>query len=165
MTLQKILSKESTLKLLGPVDYPMLGKVLNHVGVQAAKKWHLVLHTNGGDANVAKSIHDILVGVNVTTVALSSVKSAGMIIFLGGKHRLATEDTIFMTHAIKSTSFIENTFKSGSLAITEKQLAKIFEEHNLEFPWARPLLGWWGDRRTYFRAKEAKELGVVHKIL
>lgn len=144
--------------IIGSIQSWMLADLIKFLSKRKNKKVNVIVHSNGGDANVAKSIYDILQQHDTTTIALNSVQSAGFTIFMGGKKRVASEDTIFMVHNAKSDSFIENHFsRNGFLARTQKQMIEILNSEKIKLPR--------GDRKKYLSSEELLKQGVVTEIL
>ena len=87
----------------GPVNVEnagkMVEKMLTLVKEDREAEIFLLVHSSGGDSAVAFAFFDMVKGmdINLTTVAMGYVKSAGVTIFLSGRKRLvATHSAIFL---------------------------------------------------------------------
>jgi ATP-dependent Clp protease protease subunit len=131
---------------------------------------HLIVGTGGGSISAAILIYGFFrsLPAKVTTYNLSTVQSAGEIIFLAGEKRIANKNAIFMFHPFKETvtsntslafdDFIEReTFLSMAL----KGVDEIYRERT---SLTAAQLEEFKRHAVYFDAVAARDAGIIHEI-
>ncbi len=148
----EILAKEIVALRMSPIDHPV----------------SVLINSTGGDEFAAFQIVELLMGLKqeVRTYALGQVCSAGTDIFLAGDVRIATPRSLFMFHQFSSDEYASfqkyHEIKSyGKYVEWMQKTSKKFvrEQAGKE---AADLYNSASD--VWLSAKEAKRLGIVHKI-
>lgn len=126
------------------------------------------LSTYGGDVYEGLAIYDAIRACpcDVVIRATGKIMSAGLLIFLAGDYRVASEHTAFMAHAVSSG--VEGKVKDIEIDVNEMKRLNGLMLDILSNRTKKPKSFW--QRVTvshdkYFNLTEAKELGIITNIL
>ncbi len=159
----------------GEVTGRKIKKLWRDIVKQCAKnpyqRFVLFITTDGGDADPARLFYSLVrtADINLITVALEHVYSAGLVLLLAGKQRFATAHTEFVihqaslylqgSHAYNEAELLEEL---QSLQHTNRVLLDILTE-NLSI--CRSDIDAMAKTETYLTAKDAKKIKLVQKII
>lgn len=124
----------------------------------------LHLSSYGGDVYDGLAIYDAIRAVSCDVVirATGKIMSAGLLIFLGGDYRVASEHTTFMAHSVSSG--VEGKVKDIEIDVNETKRLNSIMMDILSQRTKKPKSFW--QRVTvshdkYFNLTEAKDLGII----
>jgi ATP-dependent protease ClpP protease subunit len=132
------------------------------------KLFVMTISTDGGSFDAAKNFYCKIkfFKVNLITVGVGRVWSAGCTLLIAGKKRLAVKHTDFLFHECVDDSTKNNTTRLGQILaqsrVTDEAEQEIFAE-NLKI--SRKEIAKMVKEETYFSAKVARRIGIVHKII
>lgn len=104
---------------------------------------------------------------NVNTYNIGCAMSGGSIIFMAGDNRFMYENTVFMIHSVSSGAegkvYLELIEEAEECKRIHKDLCEIYARHTnkSEKQWHRLI----EHKNRYYRAEEAINMGIVHKII
>lgn len=129
----------------------------------------LWLNTNGGEVRHAIAIIDAMNAcpVVVNTVAIGKVYSAGLLIYIVGKLRIAFPNTMFMAHQFRSQQMELSRGDSIGRHEAENKTEQWMLEHFKKYtsvPEAKIKRLFMGHER-FFDAQQALEFGVADQII
>jgi ATP-dependent Clp protease protease subunit len=127
----------------------------------------LHLSSYGGDVYDGLAIYDAIMACpcDVVIRATGKIMSAGLLIFLAGDYRVASEHTTFMAHAVSSG--IEGKVRDVEIDVKEMKRLNGIMMNILSQRTKKPIKFW--EKVTmshdkYFDLTEAKELGIITNI-
>ena len=135
------------------------------------RQWFcLVITTNGGDWDPARNFYSLtrLHKINLTTLAVDEINSAGITLLLSGKKRFSQAETEFMDHDVTQETE-EKTIRGIHSHLSDMHLAKRVSRRivakNTNLGTAEVEKMYDDNDEIYFDAYEAKKMGFVHAIL
>lgn len=127
----------------------------------------LVVSSRGGSIEEAIQIHEFIrqIPLPVVTLGLGFVESAGFIVYLAGKRRLATSGTRFMFHAgVHSIRAPVTELKTlyRTVELQNNTLAGLVMDATGK---GRVVVNRWYHRGLACSARDAQKLGIVHEVV
>lgn len=127
----------------------------------------LHLSSYGGDIYDGLAIYDAIMSCpcDVVIRATGKIMSAGLLIFLAGDYRVASEHTTFMAHAVSSG--IEGKVRDVEIGVNEMKRLNKLMMNILSQRTKRPVAFWEKislSHDKYFDLTEAKEVGIITNI-
>jgi ATP-dependent Clp protease protease subunit len=136
----------------------------------AEKDINIYVNSPGGDPYTAFGLYDFIKTLDTVTVNMYNVglvASAASIIFMAGDNRYMYENTVFMLHSVSSSAsgkvHLDLDDEVEECKKIHKQLCQIYASHTIksEKVWDSHLK----HKDRHYRAKEALEIGIVHKVI
>ena len=131
---------------------------------------HLIVGSGGGSISAALLVYGFLrsLPAKVTTYNLSTIQSAGEIIFLAGEHRIASQNAIFMFHHLNqnvtgNTAMTTADFKDREmfLSMDIKRVDDIYRERT---SLTAAQMEEFKQHAVYFDAVAARDAGIIQEI-
>lgn len=156
------------LYITGGIDEKAYVTVVNYLNSLKGKPGIIQIHSYGGHTMDSLAIYSEIKQSKskITTIAVGSVYSAAVLVYAAGDVRLSADEAWFMVH---EDSF--NKLKGPTSLIK----AEAIYGERLEQQWSALLeaetgveAGQWDNMSratTYLTALEAKELGLVHRLV
>lgn len=161
------------IKLFGEIPEPgneLVSDVMFQLETYDIKNINVLINTYGGSWDTAIMLYNVLQGQKVSSVVrtygISSVFSAGQIIYMAGDVRLATNYTDFLIHTTQlglqydNQANILNYVKKHTETV-KRAVKDIFQEFLSEKELEDILEN---GKDLYFDEKEAKERDIVHEV-
>jgi ATP-dependent protease ClpP protease subunit len=132
--------------------------------------FHIIVSTGGGSISAALLIYGFLrsLPAKVTTYNLSTIQSAGELIYLAGEMRISNPNAIFMFHQAKenftgnpSLTLDDFTDWKTFLAMDLKRVDDIYRERT---SLSAAQIEEFRRHAVYFDAVAARDAGIVHEI-
>ena len=131
---------------------------------------HLILGTAGGNISAALLVYVFLrsLPAKLTTYNLSTIQSAGEIIFLAGEMRISNQQAIFMFHQFKE-SFTGNPslsledFRDWEIFIS-MDLKRVDDIYRERTSLTVAQIEEFRRHAVYFDAPAARDAGIIHEI-
>lgn len=155
------------LNITGSIDETAYDKLCDFLQDGGGTNITIQINSGGGNHLDSLAMYSVIraYGGQVTTIAVGACHSAAVLVFAAGDVRVSAEESWFMVH--------EDSGKiSGSVTELHSEIACMVRK---EHQWADIMESRTGTATrewdelskatTYFSAKEAKELGLVHKYL
>lgn len=151
-------------------DFSKLWKeILDAINEKPDQHVVLILTTGGGSFDAARDFYSKVkfFNVNLTTIGVGRVWSAGVTVVLAGKERLAAKNTDFFLHPspVDAETEISRNEVEKLLALSRQCDAEEMEilAENLKI--SRDEIQKMIDAETYFEENRALEIGLIHKII
>jgi ATP-dependent Clp protease, protease subunit len=131
---------------------------------------HLIVGSGGGGISAALLVYGFLrsLPAKVTTYNLSTIQSAGEIIFLAGERRIASQNAIFMFHHLNqnvtgNTTMTTDDFKDREmfLSMDIKRVDEIYRERT---SLTAGQMEEFKQHAVYFDAVAARDAGIIQEI-
>lgn len=156
------------LNLIGDVEDSMLISFLEDVrkaDLTPGDELVITVSTSGGDIDVAFAVYDLMrslshQGVNIVTLGLGSVASAGSIIFMAGDQRVLYPHSHILIHFGEESS--SSAQEKRHYSRQEKQMRNIYATRAKVTPKKATM---WLNKETYLTAEEAVKNGIATKVL
>lgn len=161
-----------TIDLDGDITKDVVSKISRALFVMENKNTNpitIYINSDGGMVNVANGLHDTIraCSSHIITIARGEVMSSATDIFLAGDERISYKNTIFMFHTSSDSNSGKIFERSDALDIEKRQFDDCCEMYADRTGYKNK--AWWKAwlqyRDRYLMVKEAKELGVIHKII
>lgn len=169
---QQALYKARTVLIFGEVDMKMAERVCAQLLAFAAEgngDIRVIINSPGGHVELGDTIHDMIrfCGPRVKMIGTGWVASAGAHIFIGAErqNRFCLPNTRFLLHQPMGGV----TGPASDISIEAEEILKMQERLNREIatetgqPYERVVKD--TDRNFWMSAEQAKEYGLVHKIV
>jgi ATP-dependent Clp protease, protease subunit len=156
-----------------PIDDTTSARLIAIVGgliQKGVNDIYLIVNTGGGNVADAVLIYGFLrsLPAKVTTHNLSTIQSAGEIIFLAGEKRIASQNAIFQFHHLNqnftsNTSLTSDDFKDREtlLSLDIKRVDEIYRERT---SLTATQLEEFKRHAVYFDAAAARDVGIIQEI-
>jgi ATP-dependent Clp protease, protease subunit len=158
----------------GPINDTNTSRLMSIVGTlvpKPLKELHLIVGTSGGNIPDALMAYGFLraLPVKVTTYNLSTVASAGTIIYLAGEKRISVPSAFFQFHRVTqsfsrppaSMTLEDFTGQKNALAMNLERMEQIYKERTALLP---QQIEEFQRQDVFFDAQEAHKAGIVHEI-
>jgi ATP-dependent protease ClpP protease subunit len=158
----------------GPINDTNTSRLMSIMSTlipKGLKEVHLVVGTGGGNIPDALLTYGVLCAlpVKLTTYNLSTVASAGGIIYLAGERRIAAPNAIFQFHHVTqnfskpptSMSLDEFTDQKTSLTMNLERMEQIYRERTSLTP---AQIEEFRQHAVFFDAAAALNAGMVHEV-
>jgi ATP-dependent protease ClpP protease subunit len=156
-----------------PIDDATSSRLISILGgliQKGVNDIYLIITTGGGSISAAVLIYGFLrsLPAKVTTYNLSTIQSAGEIVFLAGEKRIASQNSIFMFHHLRqnvtgNTSLTSDDFKEREtlLSMDIKRVDEIYRERT---SLTAGQMEEFKHHAVYFDAAAARDAGIVQEI-
>jgi ATP-dependent protease ClpP protease subunit len=158
----------------GPINDTNTSRLMSIIGTlipKGHKELHLIVGTSGGNIPDALLAYGFLraLPIKVTTYNLSTVASAGTIIYLAGEQRIAAPGAFFQFHHVTenfskppvSMTLDDFTGQKEALALNLDRMEQIYRERTALLP---QQIEEFRKRDVFFDAEAAHKAGIVHDI-
>jgi ATP-dependent protease ClpP protease subunit len=162
ITIDEIKRDRSTFRIREAVTQTTIDRFRSHSEVYT-NKFVIMIESAGGDAIVGMDLHKLIKARGLVTLALETVESAALTIFLGGSERLAIASSFFLAHnPTDNQSRIKNFTCTGLLRTVKRDLDAVYGDFNIELP---RMFSFSRYKNIVFDAQEALEKGIVTEII
>jgi ATP-dependent protease ClpP protease subunit len=156
-----------------PIDDTTSARLIAIVGgliQKGVSDIYLIVSTGGGSIAAAMLIYGFLrsLPAKITTYNLSTIQSAGEIVFLAGEKRIASQNSIFMFHHLRqsvtgNTSLTSDDFKEREtlLSMDIKRVDEIYRERTTL---TAGQMEEFKQHAVYFDAAAARDAGIIQEI-
>ena len=158
----------------GPINDTNSSRLMSIISTlipKGLKELHLIIGTSGGNIPDALMIYGFLraLPAKVTTYNLSTVASAGTIIYLAGEKRISTPNAFFQFHHVTENfsrpsarmTLEELTGERTALAMNLERMEQIYKERTALPPEQIEELQ---KHDVFFDAEAAQKAGIAHDI-
>jgi ATP-dependent protease ClpP protease subunit len=158
----------------GPINDTNVSRLISVISTlipKGLKQVHLVVGTGGGNIADALLAYGFLraLPVTLTTYNLSTVASAGMIIYLAGEKRITAPNAFFQFHPVREsfsrppTSMTLEEFNDGktSLAMNIERMEEIYRKRTSLTP---AQIEEFRQHAVFFDAAAAHNAGIVQEV-
>ena len=158
----------------GPINDTNTSRLMSIIGTlipKGLKELHLIVGTSGGNIPDALMAYGVLraLPAKVTTYNLSTVASAGTIIYLAGEKRIAAPSAFFQFHHVSENfskprvgvTLDELTGEKNALAMNLERMEQIYKERTALLP---QQIEEFQRHDVFFDAEAAQKAGIVHDI-
>lgn len=158
----------------GPINDTNTSRLMSIIGgliPKGLKELHLIVGTSGGNIPDALLAYGFLraLPAKVTTYNLSTVASAGTIIYLAGEKRIAAPGAFFQFHRVVdnfskpplSMTLDEFNGQKDLLALNLRRMEQIYKERTALLP---EQIDEFQRHDVFFDAEAAQKAGIVHDI-
>jgi len=137
---------------------------------RGANEIHLIVGTGGGSVAAALLVHGFFRGLpaKLTTYNLSTIQSAGGMIFLAGERRIASQNAIFMFHPFRETFSSNSSLTLDDLkdrqAFLSMDLKRVDDIYRERTSLTDAQMAEFKQHAVYFDAAAARDAGIIHEI-
>lgn len=153
--------------LIGAISEQTCKDVGRYLDLLKDEPGTITINSEGGSTLDAIALYSVISRhkPGITTIAIGSCMSAAVLVFLAGKQRFSYPETWFMVHECASKvkgSVSEINTELKFMRRQDEQFCILLEKHT------KTPRHMWDDlssKTTYLSASEAKDLGLVQKVL